>query len=90
LALSMCPHNSHSREELRGSTRTTLTPASFALYSMKERSWKKLQLACRARRFLLTVVRLRMPPRFSRAMPRPVPLAFCTACLEMMWLVLRW
>ena len=85
--LSIVPHEGQVREVFRGSTRTTGTPFAAALYSTKERSWRKLQERCRRRWERRTVVRSRMPPSSSRATARFVSSARATMLLEMQWLV---
>ena len=80
------PHTEHIRDVLRGSTNTTFTPASWALYAILVLRSKKLQLACRLLWGFLTVTLSRIPWRFSRAIPRPSAFALSTSCLEITWL----
>lgn len=51
------------------------------------RSWEKDQLNNVARCSLLAIIRSRIPPSSSRAIPRPVSLAFATMSLLILWFV---
>ena len=84
LVFSQCPHSGQVRLVLRGSTATTGTPAIAALYSTNSRNWKKAQPESRLRCSPpLAETRSRIPSRFSRPIPRPVPLAVSTIFLAM-------
>ena len=85
LAFETWPHLLHALLVLRGSTNRTCTPASRALYSMNTRSCPKLQLECRARWPLRTVIRRRMCFKSSSTSTAFVPLAMRTRRDEMLW-----
>src|ERR1700754_3773087 len=84
----VCQQFEHWREVLRGSTRTTATPARRALYATKEPSWANAHEESRARWSFLAVTLCRIPVRSSRPIPREVRSAVATSFLGMMWL--RW
>ena len=89
LDLETCPHSGHSREVLRGSTNSTVTPARLALYSTNKRSCPNDQPESRARcRRLALLTRKRMPVKSSRAIACFVRSAISTISLLIMWLVL--
>src|ERR1035437_290715 len=72
-AFSQWPHTAHVRDVLRGSTATTGTPASVALYKTNENNWWNDQPESLLRASLAqTGSRSRIPARFSHAIPRPV------------------
>src|SRR5208337_2319309 len=86
LPRSQCPQTLHVLLVLRGSTCTTGIPASCALYERKPKSWwndqpDSLFRASPPR----AVIRLPIPLRFSRAIPRPVSLVVWTIDLLMQW-----
>ncbi len=70
------PHFEHSRELLRASIHTTGTPANFAWYATKARSWAKDHELNWARRDFLALIRWRMCFKSSRPIPQWVRLAF--------------
>jgi hypothetical protein len=78
LALAACPQTGHCRPVWRGSTTTTSPPACCALYPTKVRIRRKAHPPILARCGLRNRVPWRMPLRFSRASPRPAPLALAT------------
>jgi hypothetical protein len=90
LRLSMVPHFSHSREELRGGHQDNPHARKVGLVLDEGAELEEVPVGVSCPLLSLNRDPLVDAPEVLDGKTASGALAFCTTCLAMMWLVLRW